>query len=200
MTLHIIRSLSSGKKHYTVQEKAFIEGIANNTFGLLPQRISVKTDDVGYVFRQKNVLLHVIFGLFPLIYPSALRSYEILKNEKICGYSEYRFGDRATYFYLDEDCYELRGHTNDIFSLLKNNEQIAVFQKEHYSYAEHNKYRILYEENAEPDTALLLMFCIHIDCRYYRNPENGIRLVNREKSWVVNDPFPERAEWTPNAD
>lgn len=28
MTLHIIRSLSSGKKHYTVQEKAFVEGIA----------------------------------------------------------------------------------------------------------------------------------------------------------------------------
>ena len=102
MTLHIIRSLSSGKKHYTVQEKAFVEGIANHTFGLLPQRISVKTDDVGYVFRQKSVLLHAIFGLFTLIYPSALRSYEILKNEKICGYSEYRFGDRATYFYLDE--------------------------------------------------------------------------------------------------
>lgn len=160
-------------------------------------KIAITYPSHSLTLLQKGGLWHILFGFIPLASTSRLFPLIITKDRASIGRSEIKSDDNASYFHIESLCYELRGHTDDKFSICKDGIQIAVIQKEHYSYAEKNTYLILTSENTLEDVAYLFMLCMYIDCRFYRSQDNSFAMMKWEKTFVLHDLYKERAEWLP---
>lgn len=195
MELVIKRSLSPKGYIYKFDNKSSIVGFANYTFGLTFRKIVVKINDVTcHELRQNNLFLKLI-DLIPIINFFNFVPFNYYYNNKINGKTEKSpiHFDVAYYITIFNDEYEIRGHSDNIISITKNNIQICVINKDHLIIAEDNTYRITAVNNI--DKELLMLFLVFIDVTLY--PNKNLGLIKYEHDIVFNDEYKERTNWKP---
>jgi len=189
----ITRTAEYGKIQYTLPWEKSLLGEANWTYmGLRLQKISVK-DEENCIFelKQTNWLIKIINLIPPLIF-FTLTPFEFFKNEIFCGRSKRNVFDAAYSFHAENCVYEVRGHSNNYTSLMKNDKQIALYKRDPEVVVGQAKYHVDYDSNQE--LGLILLFGAFMDAVFHKS-RGSIDFVKYEKSYVISDPFPERASW-----
>lgn len=182
------------KKHYSfsINTTKNISGKANYTFGLLLQKITIVSSKSVLQLKQTNWILKLL-NAFPILNSEVLAPYKFYVNGRYCGKSKNVFLEPCFFFDIENKRYEVRLHNNNIISLMMNNTQIALFEKETSSRRERNIYKIRHStEHIEKE--MLLLFCAFADLVFYEN-ESFVSYYKIEKNYVLNDKYAERTKW-----
>jgi hypothetical protein len=192
----ITRTAKHGKTQYTLPWKKSLLGEANWTLlGLWLQEISVK-DKMKCLFmlKQTNWLIKIL-NLIPPLSFFTFTPFKCFRNEILCGSSKRNVFDSAFSFKIENSVYELREHSNNYGSLMKNDIQIALYKRDTEAVMGHTKYFVDYD--AKQELSLILLFCAFKDTVFHKS-RGSIDFVKYEKSYVISDPFPERISWQPD--
>jgi len=197
MKIEIVRKMKANKYVYDLYGREI--GEANYTYSILPDRIKVfgENDDKDSVIalKQTNWLFNII-DILPWDFKK-LMPYKCYVDGKYSGKSEKTLFRAIYKFTISDNEYELCEHSNNYVSLLKNNVQIALYQKDAETFAEQNLYRIEYtDDDSVINLSELYLFCIFIDRVFFKNT-NGLYYARYEKTYVINDKYSDRAKWSP---
>ena len=186
---------------YTIDYDSAVTGETNFTLGfLLPIRITV-SDGEGNVYklREANWLLKALYFFLPI--PFVFINLEPLKplryydNGVQTGKAGDFFKKSGYYFLVGEDVYEFHDHSHNYTSIMKNDVQIALIQKERWNQYERTAYHISYKKDA-CTRAMIMLFCIFIDTKGYPN-RMTMGGDQYERGHVFGDEIKERTNWKP---
>jgi len=189
------RKMKRTKWEYHIHNDGGLRGEAKYTFAILPRKISVFADNGDTLtLNQKNWLLSALRGIPGLKY-FIFPPYTYAVNGTVHGRATWSW--LSADFFLNNDRYEMRKHSNLATSLMKNNTQVALFRKSKITYFERNEYTVLYDDEMKNSIPMLFLLCIAQDIMFSQNLGGGLSLMKYEKDWIVRDHFSERAKWTP---
>lgn len=192
---HITRKIQAFKLVYSIQDNQEVSGSGRCTMGLLFQYLRVTNNNDSFVLRQKNLLLQLL-SIIPVLSLFVRVPYHYRKSEQN-GTLAYAGKNSGYVLQVGKDQYVIRPHNHNIYSICKNNIQIAKVEKKLESWFEENQYTIFVADNVVQDLPLLLILCMFIDVTYYKNYRQW-SAHKKETNVVWNDPYPELAEWTPD--
>jgi len=195
MNTTIERKITSEGFSYTISCDPTLEGTTNFTLSLLPIHITVVECDTNiYQMKEANWLLKLISWI-PIPIWNRLMPFKYYLNGSLLGKSKTTLFRPAFFFPIGADVYEIRGHSKNYYSMMKNDVQVALIQRETYVYHERNTYQIKFKEDCCPKPILLLL-CIFIDTKFY--PNQGSIFTNRwDTDYVINDLYEDRVLWKP---
>lgn len=164
-----------------------------------PQKFSASAADVSLIMRREKENFPFLSQWLPTNF--ALRQFPFsifdAKTGECIGSLTRLENDTANYFQIYADRYELRAHSGNKHSLLKNGVQIALFTKAVRSDGMRADYTLYLDETGEHDLARLLLIAAYIDCRYYTSLTPKFYAFQWEKTYIYDDEFSECAAWTP---
>lgn len=193
MDICINRNMMKKNLHYSV-EHYNITGSANYTWGILPVKIEVLSNKNHIMLKQSPWILKFINSL-PLLNYETFTPFKLYKNGAKCGRGWHILFRPVFVFIIENDRYELRHHTDNYISIMKDNKQIGLVRKKIKTIAEKNTYYVkcINEENI---LDIIMLFCVFIDVMFYPNNKQ-ISYVKTEKTFVLNDKFSKRINWNP---
>ena len=186
---------------YTIDCDSAVTGKTNYTLGfLLPIWITV-SDSQGniYKLREANWLLKLLDWLFPIpfifISTAPLRPLRYYCNGERAGKARPFFRKAGSFFFIDKDAYEIQDHSYNYTSIMKNDVQIALIQKEQWNQNKRTIYHISYKKDACIN-AMLMLLCIFIDTKGFPN-RMTMGSDRYERAHVIGDKCKERTNWRP---
>ena len=198
MTLHLSRKLHLSRSTYAIRERGELQGVGRNTLGLLFQRLRLmRGGEALYELRQTNWLLQLL-AVIPLLGLAVFVPFQLFfKGQKI-GRSRRLSASAGYEIAFGDDRYEIHLHNGSRCSVVKNGAQIGRITKNEEVWFEENEYEILLPDEADAEEEhRVVLLCMFIDTTFFAN--HGQWAAHRkEKSIVLYDAFPERAEWTPD--
>ena len=197
MTIHLSRKLNLFRSTYLIRGRRDLQGLSRNTLDLLFQRLKLLKDgELLYELRQTNWLLQLL-AVIPLLGLAVFVPFQLFfKGQKI-GRSRRLSASAGYELAFGVDRYEIHLHNGNRCSVVKNGTQTALITKSEEVWFEENEYEILLpDECCEDEQNRIFLLCMFIDVTFFAN--HGQWAAHRkEKSIVLYDAFPERAEWTP---
>ena len=188
MDIYIERNITYFIKNYNVY------CTANITLGIMPVKIKMLSNGCSIIIKQYPFLLKLINSL-PILNCENFTPFKIYKDNVKCGKGKHILFKPLYIFTINNDIYEIRHHSNNYISLMRNNVQIALYYKNITSVAEHNIYNVKCVYDTEM-LNIILLFCAFIDVIFY--PNNGnFSYIKKEKTFVFNDKYEERINWKP---
>lgn len=185
MQQFIYRKKAAKQYIYTTNDFPTLTVTAKSTFaGLLQGRLSLYDKEKElYLLRQKNFLKQILVNL-PIPGRFLFNPFLIFQHGVFVGQVkrlQYGFS-----FPFGDAIFELRAHSGLIFSVMENEEQIAVFQR-----VADAKYSMEYNEKAENQLGIFLLCCAFCDSKYFVDQGSIITNV------MANDAYSDRAKWKP---
>lgn len=198
MYFDIKKELKLKKIHYSVLQKNSYKGQANITLGVLLRRIVVSNLITGHTYKlkQNNIfykLLYICVGCWLPI--DLFPEYRLYSNNKYIGKTKVSFCTPKRILRIGNDIYELCIHSNNYISIMKNNIQIALVQREKSIHMEQSKYHVVYDEKLENNMELLFLLIIFIDIIYF--PQGNKINYFKYETTAGNDKYFSRTSWTP---
>ena len=192
MNFCINRNMTVRNIHYYIKNYDVVSK-ANITLGMLPIKIEVLSNN-HIILKQSPWILKLINAL-PLLNYETFTPFKLYKNGVKCGKGKHLFFKPVFIFVIDMDRYEIRHHSNNYISIMRNDKQIALFQKKLRSVAENNTYFVkCINENGILD--IIMLFCAFIDVMFYPNNKH-IAYIKEEKTYILNDKHSKRIQWSP---
>lgn len=195
MQVSIMRNLTRTGISFTSVTEPHLICTTNLTLNFGCNKLFVTDlDGVNYSLQQKNRWLKFINSL-PVFNLETFIPYFFYENDTLCGKGKKIHFQPAYQFNFKSDAFELREHKNNIFSLMQNQKQIALYKRPSTSFNEQLSYFIdFYDEKMLP---FFLLFCAFIDTQFYPN-HASLHMYKKEVDVVFNDAFAERAKWKPD--
>lgn len=192
MQVSIMRNLTKTGISFTSASKPRLICTSNLTLNFGCNKLFVTDlDGVNYSLQQKNQWLKFINSL-PIFNFETFTPYFFYENDTLCGNSEKIHFQPAYQLNFKSDIFELREHKNNVFSLMKNQKQVALYKRPSTSFNEQLSYFVDFcDEKMLP---FFLLFCAFIDTQFYPN-HASFHMYKKEVDVVFNDPFAERAKW-----
>lgn len=198
MTLHLSRKLHISRSTYAIRERGDVQGLSRNTLDLLFQRLRLmKGSEVLYELRQTKLLLQLL-AVIPILGLAVFVPFQLFcKGQKI-GRSRRLSASAGYEIAFGDDRYEIHLHNGSRCSVVKNGAQIGRITKNEEVWFEENEYEILLPDGCgENEQNRIFLLCMFIDVTFFANHRRWAA-HRKEKSIVLYDAFPERAEWTPD--
>lgn len=171
-----------------------IEGTANITLGILPIKITVQNSNHCIVLKQSPLILKLINAL-PILSYETFTPFKIYKDSIFCGRGTHVLFRPIFKFKMEGNRYELRHHSNNYISLIRENKQIALFQKKSLSISEKRSYFVKCINEAEI-LDIIMLFCAFADVIFYPN-NKSVAYIKWDKTYVINDKYASRTYWNP---
>ena len=182
------------RSYFYVDESGALAGESNYSFGIVLSRAILYRENKRFAIVQEKfaVLKLVSKMLLNLIQHSP---YELrYKEEPICGLRvSISLAPKLT-GKIGEHFFELRMHSGNICSLMRDNIQIAKFTKRAKSDFERSIYDVLYLN--EEDFELCFLFCILAEILWFKDDAHWYA-VRYETGFVPFDNCSDRAGWMP---
>ncbi|MBE6907546.1 MAG: hypothetical protein E7476_14885 [Ruminococcaceae bacterium] len=193
MRMHVIRNVTKKTIEYRSREDSELFAYAQKSYaGIFLEKLVVQNGEHKLFLEEEGALLSALNAYCPWFPRTHWSIYE--EKHKI-GSIKPVFQRPRNIMSLNGDTYEIGGHSREVFSLVKNRKQIAVWKKS-ISYYEKCDFTIDYIK-VEP--SILFMTCVMCDRLYY--PGEGKREFGDDYStFVPFDNWKERAEWHPPVD
>lgn len=195
MNINVTRQMNAKKYLYSTNPYSALKGEANHSFGIVPRKIKVFDGKKNIEIKQTNWTAGV-FSLIPILNKKALAPFKYCVDGKCIGKSQTEVFEPVHFFYIDNYVYEIRAHSGNYVSVLKDDNQIALYKKEDISYGELISYHVEYKETADVSIADIFVFCIFIDVVFFRD-NNSAAYFRKEKTFVLNDEYKDRIKWHP---
>ena len=198
MTLHLSRKLHISRSTYAIRERGELQGVGRNTLGLLFQRLRLmRGGEVLYELRQTNLFLQILAAI-PILGLAVFVPYQLFFMGRRIGRSRRLSASAGYEIAFGDDRYEIHLHNSSRCSVVKNGMQTALITKNEEVWFEENEYEILLPDGCgEDEQNRIFLLCMFIDVTFFAN--HGQWAAHRkEKSILLYDAFPERAEWTPD--
>ena len=198
MTIHLSRKLNLFRSTYLIRGRRDLQGLSRNTLGLLFQRLKLLKDgELLYELRQTNWLLQLL-AVIPLLGLAVFVPYELFFKVRKIGRSRRLSASAGYEIAFWDDRYEIHLHNGSRCSVVKNGTQTALITKSEEVWFEENEYDILLPDGCREDEQnRIFLLCLFIDVTFFANHRRWAA-HRKEKSIVLYDAFPERAEWTPD--
>ena len=182
------------RSYFYVDESGALAGESNCSFGVILSRAILYRENERFaIVQEKFAVLKLVSKL--LLNIVQLAPYELrYKEEPIgCLRASMSLAPKLT-GKIGEHFFELRMHSGNICSLMRDNIQIAKFTKRAKSEFERNIYDVLYlnEEFFE----LFFLFCILADILWFKDDAHWYA-VRYETGLVPFDSCHDRAGWMP---
>jgi hypothetical protein len=197
MELIIERTLSKKEFLYKIIGKDQLIGRANYTGEILLRKILV-TDlisNVSYLLSQTNILIKLLNAL-PLLNLYSFTNFKYYVNAVYKGRTSSNFFKPQFRFLVEDIEYIIYSHKNNFVSIMRNDKQIALIKKEDVTYAEKNRYLILYEESSQNNIAFLLLLVCFIDVVFYPN-HFSFSYIKYERTVGFDKNYDDRVNWEP---
>lgn len=163
------RKLKFGEYSYTFSGGDY-SGRVNHTLNIPPRKMQLfKDGEEFYLFRQKNVFYNVIMLLPRFLGFDMVPPYYLFHGGKTVGKSKVSFCSPKRRVAVGDDIYKIDLHSNNFISVTKNEQEIAMIEKEKISIAEIHVYHIDIKDEKEAEMIFLLAMVA--DCRFY--PQRG---------------------------
>lgn len=197
MTLHLSRKLHISRSTYAIRERGDVQGLSRNTLDLLFQRLKLlKCGELLYELRQTNLFLQILAAI-PILGLAVFVPYQLFFMGRRIGRSRRLSASAGYEIAFGDDRYEIHLHNGSRCSVVKNGMQTALITKNEEVWFEENEYEILLPDGCgEDEQNRILLLCMFIDVTFFANHRRWAA-HRKEKSIVLYDAFPERAEWTP---
>ena len=182
------------KSYFYEDESGVLTGESNCTFGIALSRAILYRGNEGFaIVQEKYAALKLLSKL--LLDIVQLAPYELhYKEEPICSLRlSMSLAPKFT-GKIGEHFFELRMHSGNICSLMRDSIQIAKFTKRAKSEFERNIYDVIYLN--EEDFELCFLFCVLADILWFRDDAHWYA-VRYETGLVPFDNCPDRADWMP---
>ncbi|WP_312093536.1 hypothetical protein [Aminipila sp.] len=158
-------------------------------------------NEIEYELKQENwwqqILICIPFWGFFLgidMFPP----YEFYHRGVHCGKTRVSFWTPRRIIEMDNGVYELYTHSNNYISILKNDIQIALVQKEEVTIEERNTYHLNVDESLVNDMNLMALFIAFIDIVFFPNgPEFWLE---RSERTIGPDKLYYRTYWKPESE
>lgn len=193
MEFYIYRNMNAKKINYYINNHS-VEGSANITLGIIPIKITVKNGNKCIVLKQAPLILKLINAL-PLLNYETFTPFKIYKDNLFCGRGAHILFRPIFKFKIEGNKYELRHHSDNYISLLRENKQIALFQKKSLSIRENRSYFIKCVNEAGI-LDIIMLFCAFSDVIFYPN-NKSVGYLKWDKTYVFNDKYANRTHWNP---
>ena len=198
MTLHLSRKLHISRSTYAIRERGDVQGLSRNTLDLLFQRLKLlKCGELLYELRQTNLFLQILAAI-PILGLAVFVPYQLFFMGRRIGRSRRLSASAGYEIAFGDDRYEIHLHNGSRCSVVKNGAQIGRITKNEEVWFEENEYEILLPDEADAEEEhRVVLLCMFIDVTFFANHRRWAA-HRKEKSIVLYDAFPERAEWTPD--
>ena len=198
MTLHLSRKLHISRSTYAIRERGDVQGLSRNTLDLLFQRLKLlKCGELLYELRQTNLFLQILAAI-PILGLAVFVPYQLFFMGRRIGRSRRLSASAGYEIAFGDDRYEIHLHNGSRCSVVKNGAQIGRITKNEEVWFEENEYEILLPDGCgEDEQNRIFLLCMFIDVTFFANHRRWAA-HRKEKSIVLYDAFPERAEWTPD--
>lgn len=192
----VIRSTSNRKYTYSFLDKSSVHAEVDITLWRIPPAITVihslKRKELQLVQRSK--ILGVLNSL-PVINTKTLVPFFVLCDEHRIGRVYTSIFSPLFFFEMGDERYEIRLHSHNYCSVMKNSVQVALFQKYTTTISGQRKYDLYFSDSISLE--LLLLFCAFCDVTFFRN-RNSVYFARRETAVsLFPDKYISRAEWRP---
>lgn len=190
----IIYRERKAKKYFYKADSNDLSGESNYTFEIALSKIKAwrGNEQVAAVQERFAVLKLFCKLLFNII---QLAPYELrYRDEKPCMLRVAVSLAPKLSGKIGEHSFELRMHSGNVCSLMKDNIQIARFEKRAKSEFEKNIYEVLYSN--EDDFELCFLFCMLADVLWFKNDAEWYA-ARYETGLIPFDDCSDRANWTP---
>lgn len=190
----IIYRERKAKKYFYKADSNDLSGESNCTFGIALSRAILYRGNEGVaIVQEKCAALKLLSKL--LLDIVQLAPYELhYKEAPICSLRlSMSLAPKFT-GKIGEHFFELRMHSGNVCSLMKDNIQIARFEKRAKSEFEKNIYEVLYSN--EDDFELCFLFCLLADVLWFKNDAEWYA-ARYETGLIPFDDCSDRANWTP---
>ncbi len=193
----IIKRKSNMKSSMFYYQNDSITGEYNFTAGLLLRKIEIKNNDVNtIVMKQKSILKKMFFNLLYFVFnPSVYPNFYIYSDDRIIGSSKYKFFANEKTVTINNDIYTLQNHYNNCISVLKNDSQVALFQRGSHIVLGEVDYTITCDQEIGATKDLLMLLVMYADIAYWYTP-GAVSLIKVETAYGTA-PHPERTLWQP---
>ena len=198
MKLHFSRKLSLLRAIYQIRERGDYQGVSRNTLDLLFHRLKLlKNGELIYEMRQTNLFLQILAAI-PILGLAVFVPYQLFFMGRRIGRSRRLSASAGYEIAFGDDRYEIHLHNGSRCSVVKNGMQTALITKNEEVWFEENEYEILLPDGCgEDEQNRIFLLCMFIDVTFFANHRRWAA-HRKEKSIVLYDAFPERAEWTPD--
>ena len=198
MILHLSRKLHLFRSTYAIRERGDVLGVGRNTLDLLFQRLQLMCGgEALYELRQTNLLLQIL-SVIPILGLAIFVPFQLFRNGHRIGRSRRLSASAGYEIAFGDDRYEIHLHNGSRCSVVKNGAQIGRITKNEEVWFEENEYEILLPDGCgEDEQNRIFLLCMFIDVTFFANHRRWAA-HRKEKSIVLYDAFPERAEWTPD--
>lgn len=199
MVIQVVRKVENKKYEYWSIQYPDLHAYANNSIGgLLRNKIIVQHgNQVLYLDEDARASI-ILSKVFPFV-PMPI-SWTIREKSQQVGSIKSVFMRPRKFLYFFDDVYEICGHSRGKYSLMKNGDQIAIWQRSRIPARERCHYRI---ECLEMEPLVSFLACVMCDRADYTG-EGGMRL---DDDWgddyitfVPFDKWKARANWRPPLD
>lgn len=193
MNLIIERKLLPNKLVFNIKGFSNLTCYANITLGLRCNALEVSEEGKeALALKQTNVFLKIVNSIPPFNIET-FTPYWFFVGHKRFGKSKKLLFQPAFLFNISDNQYELREHSRNKFSLMKDSEQIGLIKRDPTKFQEIASYVI--DCKNECSLALILLFCAFIDTQFYPN-HASVQMYKREIDVVINDKYASRVNWT----
>ncbi len=182
------------KSYFYEDESGALAGESNYSFGIVLSRAILYRENEGFaIVQEKFAALKLVSKL--LLNIVQLAPYELRYKEKPIGNLRVSMSLAPKLIgKIGEHFFELRMHSGNICSLMRDNVQIAKFTKRAKSEFERNIYDVLYLN--EEDFELCFLFCILADILWFKDDAHWYA-VRYETGVIPFDSCHDRADWMP---
>ncbi|QIB70170.1 hypothetical protein Ami103574_13095 [Aminipila butyrica] len=200
MKLTFVRHLKLKKYTY---ESDIYRAEAEYTLGYALKKLTAfnKENEIEYELKQENwwlkVLTYIPFwelilgiGVFP--------PYKFYHKGIYCGRTRTTLWKSYSIIEMENEIYELYLHSNNYISILKNDVQSALVQKEELTVAERNTYHLNVDESLVEDINLMSLFIAFIDIVFF--PQAPEFWLERSDKTIGPDKLYYRTRWKPESE
>lgn len=194
----IIRKNNSKKVNQFFRDGSLI-GTTRYTYGFWMDEIIIYDDNTPvYRFLETNHFIWFLRKCIPIVSLAVSTilngRYSIFESEKKIGYTKEMWFKPIENFIINNDHYHLSAHKDEIISLEKNGEQVALYRRTPIEALRVHPNTYYVEYSTEIETKLVELFCLLVDLLFFTH-YNGKTVL---KVIVPYDPHPEYTLWHPD--
>lgn len=197
MFARITSELCLNRTAYRIDGQLSLIGEVRHTLGVLRNKMVVHCSVGSLELMQTSKVLKFI-NCFPLFNLQNFTPYYLYLNGKLLGKAKpVFFHPRYKITIEGGSNYFLNQHQCEYSSLMCDNNQIALFQKENISVNEQRNYYVQYNKCDEFGEAFLLLCCMLMDTEWHKN-HRELSSLRYEKTLVrMQDVSQDRINWRP---
>lgn len=197
MKLTFVRHLKLKKFTY---ESGLYNAESNYTFGFGLRKLVAfnQENEIEYELNQENWLLKILtyIPFWELILGiDIFPPYKFYHRGICCGKTRVAFWKSYCIIAVENEVYELYLHSNNFISILKNDIQIALVQKEEVTIEERNTYHLNVDDSLVDDMNLMALFIAFIDIVFF--PNRMEFWLERSEKTIGPDKLYYRTYWKP---